>query len=60
MNFAEGIDKIPSDKTHYQSHYKLRSTTLVFLAVTANYLFSKYRLQALIIKILFFYRCLLN
>jgi len=38
----------------------LRNSALVFFEVAANYLFSKYRLQALIFKIPAFYRPLLN
>ena len=39
------------DKIHYQSHYSLRNSALVVFKVTANYLFSKHRLWALIFKI---------
>jgi len=38
----------------------LRSSALVLFALTANYLFLKYRLQALVFKILASYRPLLN
>jgi len=39
------------DKIQYQSHYNLLNSALVLLKVTANYLFWKYRLWALIFKI---------
>jgi len=38
----------------------LRNSAIVLFKVTANYLFSRYRLQALIFKIPAFYRPLLN
>jgi len=38
----------------------LRNSGLVLFQVTANYLFSKYRLQALIFKIPALHRFLLN
>jgi len=38
----------------------LRNSALVLFEVTADYLFPKYRLQALIFKIPAFYRPLLN
>ena len=56
MNFAEGIVL-----TRFSTliHYNFRSA-LVLFAVTANYLFSKYRLQALVFKTPASYRPLLN
>ena len=53
-NFAEGTNKI-----QYLSHCNLGRSTLALFAVTANYLFSKYRLQALVFKIPASYRPLL-
>ena len=43
--------RICPDKIHYKSHYNLRNSALVLFEVTANYLFSQYRLQTLIFKI---------
>ena len=39
------------DKIHCWSHFNLKSSALILFALTANYLFLKYRLQALVFKI---------
>ena len=52
--------RICPEKIHYKSRYSLRKSALVLSEVTVNYLFSQYRLQTLIFKILAFYQLLLN
>jgi len=49
VNFAEGTVLI---RVNHKSDHDMRSSALAPFAVTANHLFSKYRLQALVLKIL--------
>jgi len=58
MNFAEGI--VPTRSTTAVESLKFETFCVSFFAVTANFYFQKYWLQALVFKIPASYRPLLN
>jgi len=58
VNFAEGI--VPTRFITTEKSLKFETFCVSFFAVTANFLFSKYWLQALVFKIPASYRPLLN